>query len=453
MSQPPSDHDDAGRNEADHDEAADHIQADHDEADRHQADPGEVAADQAAAPDTPAAAWPPPKAPMGSPQAPGIPPQPVPAPYRPMVPPRRGQGAFGRGFGLGAGAGLGLGAAAIALSIVGALLGAIALVAAPTVSGAGTAEQLHTIWGDPKAKHTLRAIPITGTIMGDSSDGLGLTVGTYGYEVARVIDKLSADDADGIVLLMNTPGGSITGSRAIADAVDRYRARTGHKVFAHVEGMSASGGMYAMANADRIVADHGSLIGSIGVISGPFVRYRDITGTPGSLLESGVTTKGGITYEYLTMGRDKDFGSPYRDMRPEERDVWMNGLAVEYDAFVEWVAQHRGIPADTIRTAYGAHMFDSQTAVTNRYADAVGGQDEAFRDFATRSGVDPADTRVEQATAPGLLATLLGVEARPLGVAPAAKAEGNTPARATAKICSGAPQVLAYQGDTAAFCG
>lgn len=342
----------------------------------------------------------------------------------------------------------------MALAIVGALLSAIALVAAPPLGGAQASyESLETVWGDPGADHRLRAIPVTGAIMADPSDGMGLAVGTYGYEVARVIDGLAEEDADGLVLLMNTPGGSITGSRAIADAVDRYRERTGNPVFAHVQGLSASGGMYAMANADHIVADHGSLVGSIGVISGPFARIRDVTGTSGTLFESGVTTEGGISYEYLSMGRDKDFGNPYRDMRPEEREVWMDMLATEYDAFVTWVAEHRDIPAETIRDEYGAHMFGTEAAVANGYVDAVGGQDEAYRDFATRAGIDPDDTQVVRSVPPGLLATLLGVEARVPGMAPATEPQGDAPAHVTASLCTGTPQVLAVHGDMSAFCG
>ena len=79
-----------------------------------------------------------------------------------------------------------------------------------------------------------------------------------------------------------------------------------------------------MAGADQIVADHGSLVGSIGVVMGPFQRFRDVTGIPGSLLEPGVTTEGGVTEEYLTRGRGKDFGNPFREMTDEE---WMHGFA------------------------------------------------------------------------------------------------------------------------------
>ncbi len=385
-------------------------------------------------------AWPPPT-------VPAAPPRTAVAQERPRP--------FLRGLGLGAGAGLGFGAAVVALSIVGAILSTIALLAVPAAAGLGSGsnQPLETIWGEPTAKHTLRAIPVTGTIMADATDGMGLSIGTYGYEVADVIDAMTADEADGIVLLMNTPGGSITGSRAIADAVDRYRARTGHQVFAFVQGMSASGGMYTMANADWIVADHGSLVGSVGVIAGPFTRVRDVTGTTGTILTEGVTTSGGITYEYLTMGKDKDFGNPYRDMQPEEREVYMQYLSSEYDDFVNWVADHREIPADTIRNDYGAHMFNGQTAVSNGYVDAISGRDEAFRGFAERAGIDPADTRVQQATAPGWLASLAGVDSRIPGVAPAVEPKEGVPAQADARLCAGTPQVLAHQGDLSSFCG
>lgn len=412
---------------------------------------------------SPPVSWPPPqaRAPQQGPPLPGPQrsPGPGPGPWPPTgtygpQPQEARSAPFRRGFGLGAGAGLGFAASALALALVGGLLSAIALLAAPPLSRAQASyEVLDTIWGAPNATHTLRAIPVTGMIMADPSDGAGLSVGTYGYEVARVIDRLDAEDADALVLLMDTPGGSITGSRAIADAVDRYRKRTGNPVFAHVQSMSASGGMYAMANADHIVADHGSLVGSIGVISGPFARIRDVTGTSGTLFEQGVTTEGGISYEYFSMGKDKDFGNPYRDMRPEEREVWTSFLSAEYDTFVTWVAEHRDIPAETIRNEYGAHVFGAETAVANGYVDAVGGRDEAFRDFATRAGVDPDDTQVVRSVPPGLLASLLGVEARPPGVAAAVEAQAGSPAHVTATMCTGTPQVLAVHGDLSAFCG
>ena len=162
-------------------------------------------------------------------------------------------------------------------------------------------------------------------ILADSGDGSTLTGGTYGYEIASQLDALKSEDAAGLLLLVNTPGGSINGSKAMADAIERYQQRTGKKVVVHVQGMSASGGMYAMAGADEIIADYGSLIGSIGVIFGPFEQYKDVKATTGTLFTEGYVTTGGIEYGYLTEGKDKDFGNPFREMRAEERAVLQAG--------------------------------------------------------------------------------------------------------------------------------
>lgn len=371
----------------------------------------------------------------------------------PALPPRQ-PGGFKRGFGFGLGASLGATLVLGAVAVVSAGALAVGLAAgvaglAGAVSGGpggGTAGGVATevVWGDPAASGRLLAVPVTGTILGGEGDGATFGAATYGYEVARTIDALGPDDADGLVLEMNTPGGTIHGSRAIADAVDRYRERTGHPVTAFVQGLSASGGMYAMAGADDVVLDHGSLVGSIGIISGPFSRYRDVTGIPGSLLEPGVTTEGGITQEYLSRGTGKDFGNPYRDMTAEERAVWDAMLDREYAAFVTWVSQARGIPEETITGQLGAHLYDAQSAVDNGLADAVLGSHEAYERAAEGAGTDPADTRVERLLGPSAWESLLGVSA--------GTAEGAAPERGRSVVCAGGPVVLAFHGDLAAVC-
>lgn len=363
-------------------------------------------------------------------------------PVRPAYPPPRPPGAFRRGFGIGAGASLGAGLVITVFALVGALV--LSLLVAGLVSTVGGADDddlvTTTVWGDADAPNRLVSLEITGVILGDESDGGIFGAATYGYQVAETIDALQPEDADGLVLEMNTPGGTIYGSRAIADAVERYQERTGRKVMAYVRGMAASGGMYAMAGADEIVADHGTLVGSIGVIMGPFERYRDVTALQGTLLSPGVEADGGISQEYLTQGRGKDLGNPFRDMTPEERAVMTTGIEREYTAFVDWVSKQRGIPAQTIRDDLGAFVYDPQTANAKGLVDALMGRDEAFRNAADLNGLDPDDTRVDRVRSDDFLGAVFGVQAEtgsaPLGV-----------------VCTGAPVVLAFYGDMARVCG
>ncbi|MGY1753946.1 S49 family peptidase [Blastococcus sp. SYSU D01042] len=386
-----------------------------------------------------------PSRPAGPPPYPTAPPpgwQPFP------VPPVRQPGFFKRGFGLGLGASLGAG---IGLSVVGigSIVVLVALLAGLVSGGGGTGDSepvTETVWGETTAGARLLSVPITGVILGDESDGATFGGATYGYEVADVIDGLDAEDADGLVLELNTPGGTIYGSRAIADAVQRYQERTGHQVLAHVQGLSASGGVYAMAGADQIVADHGSMVGSIGVIMGPFQRFRDVTGIPGSLLEPGVETEGGITEEYLSRGRGKDLGNPYRDMTDEERAVLGAGLDSEYAEFVAWVSEARGIPAETVVDQLGAYLFDGRTAVQLGLVDDVMGREEAYRYAATLNDLDPDDTRVDRVSGPGLLEALLAARSPAEGGA----ASALEPGRST--VCTGAPLVLAHHGGLQAAC-
>lgn len=358
---------------------------------------------------------------------------------------------FRRGFGLGFGASLGVGVVVTVLSIIGSLIaGAMLFALAGAMKNANTAtvQPLKTVWGAQTAKHTLRQIDISGTILTDPSEGSLFVQGTYGYEVADMIDKLGAADADGLVLRLSTPGGTITGSKAIADAVKRYRDRTGKKVFAFVSGLSASGGVYSMAGADKIVADYGSMVGSIGVLFGPFVEYKDVKAIEGGLAGGGVTTTGGIKEYYLTQGRGKDVGNPFRAMTDEERKLFTAGLSGEYDAFVNHVSTNRKIPAQTIKDVLGAHLFSGQQAVQNHLIDAVMGRDDAYRAAADLAGVAAADTKVVTAEKPGPLASLLGADSRVFGQAPAIAAG----AKPSARVCGASPTVLVYSGSLASAC-
>ena len=364
-------------------------------------------------------------------------------------PPPREAGFFKRGFGLGLGASLGAGIGLAAVGVGSIIVLVVALVGLVSGGGGETGTSLpstETVWGDPTDEAVLISVPVTGVILGGPSDGATFGGSTYGYEVADTIDALEADDADGLILELNTPGGTIYGSRAIADAVARYQERTGNQVLAHVQGLSASGGVYAMAGADRIVADHGSLVGSIGVVMGPFERFRDVVAIPGSLFEPGVTTEGGITQEYLTRGRGKDLGNPYRDLTEEERAVLGGTLDREYAEFVAWVSEARGIPAQTVVDDLGAFLFDGGAAVERGLIDDVMGRTEAYRYAAELNDVDPSATRVERVSGPGLLESLFS--ARSGAEAPGAVTL--EPGRST--VCSGAPLVLAHHGELAASC-
>lgn len=363
-------------------------------------------------------------------------------------PAKEKKGSFASGFGAGFGFSIGAGVIAVVLSLISALAMAGLGSALGSIASGATMDTTETIWGADNAKNKMLAINISGVIQADGGDAF--TQATYGYEVAKQIDSLDGDEYKGLVLLMDTPGGSITGARAISDAVVRYQERTGHKVSAFVQSMSASGGMFAMAPADLIIADYGTMTGSIGVIMGPLSYYKDVTAITGNILSSGVEA-GEIKQEYLTQGRGKDFGNPFREITDEERANYTHNIEVEYNNFVNYVAEHRNLEPDFIVNTLGAFMFDAETAVEKGLVDSVAHRDDAFKQAAELNDLDASDTKIVANTVPSEFARLFGAENRVYGHnVPMSLNDGKT---ATTSVCVGAPSVLAYAGDIQSVCG
>ncbi|RMH23343.1 MAG: S49 family peptidase, partial [Acidobacteria bacterium] len=210
---------------------------------------------------------------------------------------------------------------------------------------------------------------------------------TYGYAVQDALRAAAEDDAiKGVLLHLRTPGGTIFGSRAIHDGVMAFR-RSERPVVAWIEGLSASGGVMAMVGADAIYADHGSFVGSIGVI-GPVLTYFDQpVATEGGILGGGVVTRDGIEQIIVHAGRGKDLGNPFRRPTAEELANLQAGLDHEYDAFVAHVAEHRHIEPEAIRQAMGAQIFDNATAEGYGLIDGTRSRDEALAALAELAGV------------------------------------------------------------------
>lgn len=338
------------------------------------------------------------------------------------------------------------------IAVLGLLL--VMGVALSGVSASSTQGDLPTTFvaGDEGNANKLLAVPVTGVILGESEGGGGflssLLSATYGYQVKADLEAAAErNDIKGVVLEMDTPGGTIFGSRAIADAVRAYRERTGRPVLAYVRGLSASGGMYAMAGADHIVADHGTLVGSIGVIFGPLSQYDNVIATDGGLLGGGVETTGGITEIYITAGRSKDLGNPYRPLQDEERKALQLGVDNNYETFVSHVAEGRGIEASAIKDQLGALIYDEQTALQSGLIDQVGNRDEAYVKAAELAKLKTGDwqvTRIDRAGG-GLfgLGALFGEGDGPSAV-PATDAALAVDVRRL--LCARGPTMLAYYG-------
>jgi protease-4 len=160
-------------------------------------------------------------------------------------------------------------------------------------------------------------IPIEGTISNSRGGGILMPTENVLSLFTQQLEKAEKDPAvKAIVLRVNSPGGTVTASDAMYQLVKRFKTKTGKVVVASAQEVAASGAYYVSCAADKIVAQPTSLVGSIGVIFE-------------SLQFEGTLQKLGITSEAVRSGSLKDMGSPFRAMKPEERDV-MQGMVEEY---------------------------------------------------------------------------------------------------------------------------
>jgi len=301
------------------------------------------------------------------------------------------------------------------------------------------------VFGNKDSKNRLLSIKITGTIVGDLDDTAGLLpeeLGgdvTSGYQVKQLLrDAVDDETIKGVILEINSGGGTIYGAHAIADGVEYYRDKTHRPVFAHIQGMGASGAFWAAASADTIAADYGSSIGSIGVIFGPFKYYDKV------MAEGQILTQNGIESQYISAGKSKDLGDPYRKLTDEELTALRQSVNNDYDDFVEYISKRRGMSTDTIRNEIKALAYDTKTAKSHKLIDKVADRQQAYDDLAEAAKIARDDYQIVRVDTDESENedVYVGVHA--------ANSHDTTSTRSTACALNRVP--LAYYGDVVRLC-
>ncbi|HUS25900.1 MAG TPA: S49 family peptidase [Nevskiaceae bacterium] len=307
--------------------------------------------------------------------------------------------------------------------------------------------ELTHVYGDDMSDNKLLSIKITGTIVGDLDDVEGLAndeMATSGYDVKQQLRDAVDSDFKGVILEINSPGGTIYGSHAIAEGVKYYREHAHQPVYAHVQGLAASGAYWAAASADRVVADYGSDVGSIGVIMGPFRYYDKVLSDDG-----GVLTQNGIQSVNITAGKSKDLGDPYRRLTSAEVATLQQSVNNDYDLFVKHVSTQRHISEATIRNTIGALPYDNKTAQNYALIDHSGSREDVYQEVAKAAHLESEDYEVVRWM---VLQDDSGTTAMPMSAvfhhAPARKAK----AKAAKAHCTLDRISLAYYGDVVGLC-
>jgi protease IV len=188
---------------------------------------------------------------------------------------------------------------------------------------------------------------------------------------------LANNRVKGILLYICSPGGTTIDSDNIYRNLLAYKNRYKLPVYAYVDGLCASGGLYIACAADKIYCSPPSIIGSVGVVMGPFFNFKE------------GMNKLGVDAVTLTEGKNKDMMNPFRTWKPGEDEALKNLGAFFYERFVDVVAQARTkVDKDKLVNEYGANVFDPVTAEKIGYVDGMTDYDVVLRELMKTAGID-----------------------------------------------------------------
>ncbi|MFQ6009058.1 MAG: signal peptide peptidase SppA [Candidatus Zixiibacteriota bacterium] len=192
----------------------------------------------------------------------------------------------------------------------------------------------------------------------------GAITETSGRTVIKQIDNFADNKSiKAIIVHINSPGGEVAISQEVYSAINRAREKK--PVVAAMASVAASGGYYIACAADRIVANPGTLTGSIGVIF-QFHTFQKLM------------DKLGIGTETVKSGEFKDVGSYSRSMTKKEELMLRAVIMDAYQQFVQAVSEGRGMEIDDIYPLADGSIFTGQQAYSHGLVDTLGGLQDAI---------------------------------------------------------------------------
>ena len=197
------------------------------------------------------------------------------------------------------------------------------------------------------------------------------------YESKTVVNQLKLYEKNpfikGILIRIDSPGGGVSASQEIYAEIRNAKAK-GKKIVVSMGALAASGGYYIACPADVIVANPGTLTGSIGVI----MEFPEI---------EGLLNKLGIKFEVIKSKEHKDIGSPFRKMTDKERGLLKETTLDIYDQFVQVIVENRKLTKEKVLQFADGRIFSGRQAQVLGLVDSLGTYEDAVKITANFCGI------------------------------------------------------------------
>lgn len=231
-----------------------------------------------------------------------------------------------------------------------------------------------------KGKDKILLVDISGVIS-SKEQGRGL-FGERASMVSRVREELEKASKDervrGVILRLNTPGGTITASDIIYQEIKRFKRERNLPVVACMMELATSGGYYVATAADTIVAHPTTVTGSLGAIA---IKFN----------AEGLMEKIGIEDETIMAGDKKDLFSPLRPLTEEERVIIQDMLNEFHQRFISLIAENRKtLSLEQVKPLADGRVYTADQALKNGLVDEIGYLDDVIEMVKGKAGLEKA---------------------------------------------------------------
>jgi protease-4 len=233
-------------------------------------------------------------------------------------------------------------------------------------------------------------VRVEGTIT--NSDESDSATGAVSGTIVSDLQAAAADNTvKAIILRVDSPGGTVTGSAQIYDAI----LEMDKPVIVSMAGTAASGGYYVSAPADYIFARPDTTTGSIGVI----LTVYNIEG----MLE-----KVGVEVTSITSGVNKGIGNPWETLTPDQTAILEEYIDESYDEFVRIIVDGRNLPEEDVIALADGRIYSGRQALELKLVDELGDLDDAIAKAAELGGITGEPRLIEYEHIPTLQDLFLG---------------------------------------------
>tara|TARA_B100000029_G_scaffold485670_1_gene539236 strand:+ start:251 stop:1270 length:1020 start_codon:yes stop_codon:yes gene_type:complete len=235
-------------------------------------------------------------------------------------------------------------------------------------------EEFSFLEGDKSSTNKVLILDVNGLILNQSKQGIPILNSQiiYASQIEKVLNNvLDNTEIKAVIISMNSPGGSVSGSNRLYNAIKDFTKNNTKPIYIHTNELLASGAFWSSVAANKVYASYGSMIGSIGVKGPSWFVYNKPKSIRGGFFEPSIETEGGIEHYQPIAGKSKDVFNPFRKPTEEELVKIQKLLDSIYDKFLNVVSNNRKIEKKYIEEKIGAMIYDSQEAKNLKLIDGV----------------------------------------------------------------------------------